>query len=248
MPVRYRIQNNPSFEGLLSKQDLYLLVERGSLVRGDFCVDVRTGRSHKIGELIEGMAPPRPGHTMARIDRPPYQEFRADGPQQVDDGETPSLVSEEDDVPFTTSGERIHLHIHPSWWAYAKPLTLFVLLGIASGLGFQFGTSYAFAGTGLAMVTLLGIIAARFCCDYYVTDERVEVVWGLIGRSSKEVRVCDIRAIDVHEQGIMGLLGIGTVDFSSAGNAAVEVQFRYVRRAHRIKELVRDLQRDSDNE
>lgn len=251
MPARYRIQNNPSFEGLLSKKDLYLLVERGSLARGDFCADVRTGRSHKIGELIDGMAPPRPGDAMARIDRPPYQEFRADGPERADEEDPAGLVPPpppDDDLPFTASGERIHLHIHPSWWAYSKPLVLFVLLGIASGLGFQFGTSYAFTGIGLALIVLLGIIAARFSCDFYVTDERVEVVWGIIGRSSKEVRVCDIRAIDVHERGIMGLLGIGTVDFSSAGNAGVEVQFRHIRKAHRIKELVRHLQRGTEEQ
>lgn len=251
MSARYRIQNNPSFAGLLSKEDIYLLVERGSLARGDICVDARSGRSHKIGELIGGMSPPRPGNPGARIDRPPYQEIRADGP--VDDSggcpdEDDEGVETQGDFQLTPSGERIHYHTHPSWWAYAKPLLLFVLLGIAAGLSVQFGGQYLAVGLGLAFVTMLCVTASRFSRDYYITDQRVEMVWGLLGRSSKEVRICDIRAIDVHEKGITGLLGIGTVDFSSAGNAGVEVQFKNIRKAHQVKELVRELQKHESSE
>jgi len=246
MSARYRIQNNPSFEGLLSKEDIYLLVERGSLARGDICMDARNGRAHKIGELIGGMSPPRAGNPSARIERPPYQEIRADGPldtpEEDEDGE--DLDQEiEDDFQYTAGGERIHYHAHPSWWAFTKPLVLFVLLGIASGLCFQFGSLYTTIGLGLAVFTLLGVAIVRFSRDYYITGERVEMVWGLLGRSSKEVRICDIRAIDVHEEGLKGMLGIGTLDFSSAGNAGVEVQFKNIRNAHQVKELVRDLQK-----
>lgn len=246
MSARYRIQNNPSFAGLLSKEDIYLLVERGSLARGDICVDTRSGSSHKVGELIGGMVPPRSGNPAARIHRPPYQEIRADGPGDDTDVVTDDTNGTEDtdeDFDVTVGGERIHYHAHPSWWAYTKALFLFALLGVAAGLSFQFGTAYAAISLGLASVTLACVAAVRFSRDYYVTDERVEMVWGLIGRSSKEVRICDIRAIDVHERGLTGLLGIGSLDFSSAGNAGIEVQFKHIRSAHRVKELVRELQK-----
>ena len=255
MPARYRIQNNPSFEGLLSKEDVYLLVERGSLARGDFCIDARSGRTHRVGELIEGMPPPRRGSAAARIDRPAYQEIRADEPHYEEDdeiegddeAEDEETVEAEDDDGFerTSSGERIRYHGHPSWMAYAKPLFLVVLLAIAGAVSFPFDEIYLFVGAGLSLFTLLCIGAVRFSRDFIITDERVEFVWGLIGRSSKEVRVCDIRAIDVHEKGLTGLLGIGTVDFSSAGNAGVEVQFKSIRRAHQVKQLVRELQKPS---
>jgi len=38
------------------------------------------------------------------------------------------------------------------------------------------------------------------------------------------------------------LLGIGTVNISSAGSEDVEVQFKDIRRAHQVKKLVRQLQ------
>lgn len=251
MSARYRIQNNPSFAALLSKEDIYLLVDRGSVARGDICVDTRSGLSHKVGELIGGMSPPRPGNASTRIDRPPYQEIRADGhfndPEGISEEES---VDEEadDDFSSTANAEQIHYHAHPSWLAFAKPLVLFVLLGIAAGLSFQFGSHYLAIGLGLALVTLVGVTAMRFSTDYFVTEDRVEMVWGLVGRSSKEVRICDIRAIDVHENGLSGLLGIGTLDFSSAGNAGVEVQFKNIRKAHLVKELVRELQRNKGSE
>lgn len=253
MPARYRLQNHPAFEGLLSKEDLYLLVERGSVARGDFCLDARSGRAHKVGELIDGMAPPRAGSAASRIDRPVYREIRADGPSSgepemdddvyAEDEDGEASGEDEDGLPRTDGGEVIHFRGHPSWLAYAKPLFLALLLVIAAAVSFPFGEIYLAVGSGLALFTLLCVAAVRFSCDYIVTEERVETVWGIFGRSSKEVRIRDIRAIDVHESGFWGLLGIGTVDFSSAGTAGVEVQFKQVRRAHEVKRLVRDLQK-----
>jgi uncharacterized membrane protein YdbT with pleckstrin-like domain len=82
--------------------------------------------------------------------------------------------------------------------------------------------------------------------DYIVTPQRVELLWGILGRSSKEARICDIRSIDVYESGLKGMLGLGTIDFSTAANAGIEVQFRDLRRAHEVKELVRKLQSGVD--
>lgn len=241
MAARYRIQNHPAFGGLLSKEDLYLLIERGSLARGDICTDTRTGRSHKVGELISGMAPPRSADPNARIERPLYQEIRADAPPDAppDEYEEDYSVEEDDGID-----EPVQFRSHPSWLCYWKALLLVVLLGAAAGLSFRHDEMYLFVGLTLASATLTAVAMARFSRDYLVTDERVETVWGIFGRSSKEVRICDIRAIDVHETGLLGILGIGTVDFSSAGNAGVEVQFQNVRRPHQIKEMVRQLQRE----
>jgi hypothetical protein len=38
------------------------------------------------------------------------------------------------------------------------------------------------------------------------------------------------------------MLGIGTVEFSSSGTDGVEVRFKNVRKPHRVKEIVRQLQ------
>jgi membrane protein YdbS with pleckstrin-like domain len=242
---RYRIPNHPSFENLLSKEDLYLLVACGSVARGEICTDTRTGNSHKVGELIGGMTPPRTGDAKLRIQRPSFQEIRADGPAEDDPEEDFSSEEEVvDDGDYTASGERIYYHGHPSWWAFTKALFLFTLLGIAAGLSSAFGSTFLLIGVALALITLVSVALFRFSCDFWVTDERVEMVWGVFGRSSKEVRICDIRSIDVHQKGLAGMIGLGSVDFSSSANSGVEVQFKNIRRAHEVKELVRSLQKD----
>ena len=53
--MRYLLHNHPAFPGLLSKEDLYTLVECGSLARGDLCRDVQTGRDHTVGEVISDL-------------------------------------------------------------------------------------------------------------------------------------------------------------------------------------------------
>ena len=110
---------------------------------------------------------------------------------------------------------------------------------------FVIGGKYFLVALGASTVTLACVTIARFTHDCFVTDERIEVVWGVVGRSSREIRICDIRSIDVHQSGLKGLLGLGTVDFSSAANAGVEVQFRDIRRAHDLKQLVRQLQKQA---
>lgn len=251
--MRYLLLHHPAFPGLLSKEDLYALVNRGSLAMGDLCKDVQTGRNHTVGEVISGMRTLR-ANTPVRVERPAYQEFRADDPnekalqasdeeEQVADEEG----QEEENSPefrLSESGERIFFFTHPSWLSYWKGLFLMLLFLVTAGLLVNIDEGYALVAVLAGISTFICIAIARGSQDYIVTDERVEFIWGILGRSSKEVRVCDIRSIDVHESGLKGLLGLGTLEVSSAGIAGVEVRFRDMRRAHDLKQLIRQLQRD----
>jgi hypothetical protein len=250
--MRYLLLHHPAFPGLLSKEDLYALVNRGSLAMGDLCKDVQTGRNHTVGEVISGMRTLR-ANTPVRVERPAYQEFRADDPnekalqasdqeEQVADEEG----QEEENSPefrLSESGERIFFFTHPSWLSYWKGLFLMLLFLVTAGLLVNIDEGYALVAVLAGISTFICIAIARGSQDYIVTDERVEFIWGILGRSSKEVRVCDIRSIDVHESGLKGLLGLGTLEVSSAGIAGVEVRFRDMRRAHDLKQLIRQLQR-----
>ncbi|TDU63122.1 PH (Pleckstrin Homology) domain-containing protein [Prosthecobacter fusiformis] len=244
--MRYRLHEHPAFPGLLSKEDLFLLVERGSLARGDLCADTVTGRDHTVGDVIGEMREAR-ARAGARIDRPMFREIRADDPGEVeeelpgdDEAEEEGLLDPE---VYTPAGELILHRSHPSWLGAGKALFLVMLLWITTGMLMRVEPDYAPLSAMLGMGVLVAVWVARATRVYLVTEERVEVVWGILGKSSKEVRICDIRSIDVYESGLKGLLGLGTVDFSSAANAGIEVQFRDIRGAHAVKELVRQLQR-----
>lgn len=257
--MRYHLHDHPAFPGLLSKEDLYSLVDRGSLARGDLCLDTLTQRNHTVGDIIHDMPPPS-ARSIARVNRPAYQEIRADADfldevaeaPETDEGETLEPDSEldpEDSVDaslYTPAGELILHKSHPSWLLYWKPLLLSLLLLVAAGLLSQIEMEFAIACLLLGLAFFVITWIARASRDYLVTEERVELIWGILGRSSKEVRICDIRSMDVYESGLKGLLGLGTVDFSSAANAGIEVQFKDMRRSHEVKELVRQLQRSAE--
>ena len=241
--MRYILHNHPTFPGLLSKDELYELVERSSLARGDLCTDTLTQRDHTVGEVISQMRPPSPSRT-ARLSRPAYQEFRADSPHEEDPLEE---ELEEEPEPskerYTASGELILFSSHPSWFGYVKTIFLFLILVTASVVLLFIDPVYSLITSLLALATLMAIMIARSCRDYLVTEDRVEVLWGILGRNSNEVRICDIRSLDVRENGIKGILGIGTLEASSAANAGIEVSFLDIRNPHEVKELIRRLQR-----
>jgi len=267
MDARYTLQNHPAFSEPLSKADLHTLVSRGSLARGEMCVNENTGLTHTVGEIISGMR--QASASQSRLSRPAYREISPDeetpgegemealedeaseeddddeddDEEEEDDDDDDEEEIEEDDFDYTPSGEAILHHTHPSWLGYTKALFLALLLFIAAGLLFALHEDYALIALLCASATLIAVGIARFSHDYIVTQERVELIWGIIGRSSKEARICDIRSIDVYESGIKGLLGLGTIDFSTAANAGIEVQFKNMRRAHELKDLVRKLQR-----
>ncbi|OYW75929.1 MAG: hypothetical protein B7Z37_11045 [Verrucomicrobia bacterium 12-59-8] len=258
MSARYTLQQHPAFSDPLSKEDLYTLVARGSLARGEMCMDEDTGHMHTVGELVSGMRRPSASSGQARIARPLYREISPDtelpeeaelAAEEEDDEDAEEIEETEeadDNRNYSPSGETILHHAHPSWLGYTKALILCLLLSIAGGLLCVIQLEYAVIALLCASSTLIAVGISRYSHDYIVTHERVELIWGLIGRSSKEARICDIRSIDVYESGIKGLLGLGTIDFSTAANAGIEVQFKDLRRAHEVKDLVRKLQRGVD--
>jgi hypothetical protein len=174
----------------------------------------------------------------------------------VDEAEPEEAISPQttplDDAPTNESPEtdflpeeELLLYLgHPSWFSYPKLLLIFLLC-----LG---GGYFCYAkDCGLEWITLLGSIGGlvllfisldRGSTTYYVTTRRVEMEFGIVGRNTKEVRISDIRAIDVTQKGFAAILGLGNVDFDSSASSGAEVRFKDVHRPHAIKQLIRELQ------
>jgi len=89
---------------------------------------------------------------------------------------------------------------------------------------------------------LLSAILRLLRTQYFIISTRVEVHTGLISRSTRELPLADIRAIHVTRSGLTGLLGVGTITFSSPAGPQHDVIFRQVWRASSLKKLVRKLQ------
>jgi len=181
---------------------------------------------------------------------PADEDPEAEEEEELDEDEQEDILPAASKTKATAEpeylpGEEALLYVgHPSWKAYPRALVIFAVLVGAAAFCFR-------QGYGLEWSTLLGSIAGlillfialdRTTTTYYVTTRRVEMEFGIVGRNTKEVRICDIRSIDVFQKGYNALVGVGMVSFDSSASAGVEVWFKDVSKPHDIKQLVRQLQ------
>lgn len=93
----------------------------------------------------------------------------------------------------------------------------------------------------MAVLSLSYLSLMKFTCEYFITPKRIELEKGLIAKSSNEVRISDLRAINVTCTGFIGILGVGSVEFFTTGDEP-EVTFQDIWAAKEVKKLVRRLQ------
>src|SRR4051812_20866611 len=94
----------------------------------------------------------------------------------------------------------------------------------------------------LLLIVILYIWWVRGMRRYQVTRGRVVVTTGRVVTDSNEIRVQDIRSINVDKNGLAGFFGIGDVEFSSAATDDAEVTFVGIAGADGVRDLVRKLQ------
>ncbi len=120
---------------------------------------------------------------------------------------------------------------------------LFAAAVITASYAFRTNAPGLFAaGLVIGPLILLRAVLHRLRTLYLITSTRVEVIKGLLSRSSRELRIADIRAINVTRTGLNGLPGIGNITFSSTAGAQDDVVFHRVFGATGLKNLVRRLQ------
>lgn len=117
---------------------------------------------------------------------------------------------------------------HPSHWHYFWPWFWGILLAVV----------------GIGLLIIAWIYFDRSRRTYTVTTRMVILEWGLFARSSNEVRIDDIRSINVSKKGLLGLLGVGDIEFSSAASDKAEIVFSAVASASEVRDLVRKHQND----
>jgi membrane protein YdbS with pleckstrin-like domain len=129
-------------------------------------------------------------------------------------------------------------------WVFA--VILVAILGGSFLLHFPDSANILWAGRAallaFAMVLVLWIHLDRARRKYAVTSKRVSAEFGIVNKSSNEVRIQDIRSITLRKSGIAGLLGIGNVEFSSAATDDADVIFWNTPEAEKARDLVRSLQ------
>jgi len=132
----------------------------------------------------------------------------------------PPLVSR---PPKIQTKEDVDLWIgHPSLLTYATAWIV-VLLTIWFGVG---------------LILAIWIFWDKFANNYTITNKSVVLTKGLIIKSTNQIRIKDIRSINVIKKGLSGLLGIGTVEVSSSASDKAEVIFKGLRNAAKVKDIL----------
>jgi len=203
-------------------------LEEGEFSYDDICLREGATECERLRDILdwESARPPRPRRPSGSL--PEMEPLKS------------SDADDEDDAIFI-DGERLLYAGHPS--IASSPLALFFVVGGITGGVWLYALDLVFtaAGFGLALLGLAWLSFMRFTQDYRITPRRVEAITGFLARSSNEVRIEDIRAINVTCRGFTGMIGIGTVDFFTSGDSA-EVSFKKIWAATKVKTLVRRLQ------
>lgn len=205
--------------GPFTVEDLLDGLESGDFSEDDLCLRAGAGDCERLRDLLDWEG----------------------GEEDWDEAEAPPPPRQEASAPAKAPADRLLYAGHPSALTY--PVALLALVGgVTGGVWLhRVDPAFALAGFGLAMAGLARLGLVRLTHDYRVRTRRVEVATGLLARSSREVRIADIRSINVTCRGLVGMLGVGTVDFLTSGDEP-EISFERIWAAKRVKALVRRLQ------
>jgi uncharacterized membrane protein YdbT with pleckstrin-like domain len=140
-------------------------------------------------------------------------------------------------------GSVSHFHYFGKW------LLVVVLFGAICGSFFLRSpdlTPFLWAIRASVLAVALGLVfwiqLDRSRRRYAVTNKRVSAEYGIVNKTSNEVRIQDVRSINLRKRGLSGLLGIGTVEFSSAATDDADVIFWNTSNSEKVRDLVRSLQ------
>lgn len=205
-------------------------LDEGMLGLDDVCLREGAGETERLRQILDWEEP-----EPARI--------ATDHSSPHPDDENDAEYEEEGAPPQRRSNKPLY-HGHRSMVTF--PLAFPGLVGGSIGAVWLYPAdpAFTFAGITIAVLSLAYLSLMRYTREYFITEKRIELVTGLIARSSKEVRITDIRAVNISCKGFAGMIGVGTVDFFTIGDSP-EVSFSHAWAAKEIKSLVRKLQDSS---
>jgi uncharacterized membrane protein YdbT with pleckstrin-like domain len=139
-------------------------------------------------------------------------------------------------------------HGHPSWRAmlgfYLKGFTAAVGAGVLAGIAGAISAGHLESGWVVLAVVLVLALAVLVGClrrlstTYTITDQRLTIARGLLGRDVHETRLQRVQNVNVSQSLLARLLRVGTVDFDTAGSAEFDFAFRGVARPHDVVRAV----------
>lgn len=135
------------------------------------------------------------------------------------------------------------------WFEIAAAVLLLALFLFIAGksvtVGWRDNIQILLAAVGIPFLPLVSLILyRRHAWLYTITADTIESSHGIVARSVQSIRLQDLRNVNVRQTFMQRLLGVGDVEFSSAGGAGIEVVFYGVPDPIGIKDRVQQARRD----
>ena len=224
--VYYILNPDGTRAGPYAEEEVLDLLECGAMQPHEQCLHEESGRISAAGAMFQ-VINPAPGPAPDPV---PWQ------PAPFPDGDEGKVSTS--DKPRA----RLLYRGSPCVLTYWRSVLLAALVVFAGYALRDKSPGMVPVGLIIGPLILLRAVLHRLGTLYLITSSRVEVIEGLLSRSSRELRVADIRAINVTRTGLTGLCGIGSIAFSSAADAQDDVVFHRVFGPTGLKNLVRRLQ------
>ena len=127
-------------------------------------------------------------------------------------------------------GETVLFEGRPSWRAILGFYVVGVL--VAAAIGAVIGLiSSTLSGVGVFAVIVLIVVAVgwlrRIGTRYAITNERLWIQRGLLSRNTHETRLARVQNVNTDQSLVQRLLGVGVVDFDTAGTDAPDSEFAF---------------------
>jgi uncharacterized membrane protein YdbT with pleckstrin-like domain len=145
-------------------------------------------------------------------------------------------------------GEEVLFHGHPSWRSmpgfHLKGLLGAVLIGAIAGLISALVDGHVQVTWVIAAVLVVFVVGVvigvvrRLQTTYTVTTERLTIERGLMTRELHETRLERVQNVNLRQSLLARTLGVGTVDFDTAGGASYDFSFSGVAEPRRLVRTV----------
>jgi uncharacterized membrane protein YdbT with pleckstrin-like domain len=137
----------------------------------------------------------------------------------------------------TLAGERVIWQGNPSWKAlllYYFKWTIVSLIPVAVWIVLDQVMSDPPSATWFLAVTVVGLLATyvvgwikRSTTRYRVTDRRIQIRTGLLSKSESSANLTRVQNVNVNQSALQRMLGIGNVDWDTAGSDAGDADFTF---------------------
>ncbi|HZN89161.1 MAG TPA: PH domain-containing protein [Thermoleophilaceae bacterium] len=140
------------------------------------------------------------------------------------------------------AGERVLYQGRPAWRAlltfYAGGLVLAVVVFVVLVPLLDVGAVGVLVALVIAAGTLLIGWLRRVSTRYLITDQRLRITTGIVRREVHETRLARVQNVNYQQSVLDRMLGVGHVDFDTAGTDDSEFQFSYVNGPEKVVRAV----------